>query len=226
MIRAVIFDFDGTILDTELPDYEAWQAIFRAHQCELTLEAWSKCLGTTYDVFNPYDHLEELAGGPVARDRIEQEHRRHFLERVASQTVAAGVAERIAEARQLGLRLAVASSSHREWVVGHLTRLGLIGHFEAIRCRDDVARPKPAPDLYLAALEALGVAPHEAIAFEDSPNGAHAAVAAGIYCVAVPNAVSCRLPLDHAHRRVESLAGVRLADLIAECVRERTGKPD
>jgi len=94
-------------------------------------------------------------------------------------------------------------------VVGHLERLGL-NQWDCIRCRDDVARAKPDPDLYLAVALELGVAPAEAVAIEDSPTGCLAARAAGLYCVAVPNRMTADLDFDAADVRLDSLADVSL----------------
>jgi beta-phosphoglucomutase-like phosphatase (HAD superfamily) len=123
------------------------------------------------------------------------------------------VIARLEEARALGIKLAIASSSSRSWVEGHLERLGLAPHFECVRCSDHVTVVKPDPTLYRLALEALGVAPEEAIAFEDSPNGILAAKRAGLFCVAVPNDATRDLALNAADLCVASLADVTLADL-------------
>jgi beta-phosphoglucomutase-like phosphatase (HAD superfamily) len=122
--------------------------------------------------------------------------------------------ERIEEAGRLGLRLGVASSSTQEWVRGHLARLGILDHFECIRCRDDVANPKPEPDLYVAALECLGVVATEAIAIEDSPNGVMSAKRAGMRCVAIPNTITAQLDLSQADLVLKSLADVTMAELL------------
>jgi beta-phosphoglucomutase-like phosphatase (HAD superfamily) len=133
------------------------------------------------------------------------------------------VEETLAAARSLGLRIGLASSSSREWVHGQLARLGLPGWFECIRTRDDVARAKPAPDLYLSVLRHLGVHPSRAVAFEDSPNGALAARRAGMYCVVVPNAVTAALEFGEHHLRLDSLLQAGLADLLARL--EAAGPP-
>jgi beta-phosphoglucomutase-like phosphatase (HAD superfamily) len=99
-------------------------------------------------------------------------------------------------------------------VRGHLARLGLYQRFDAIKTADDVKRTKPDPELYVAALTALGVQPTEAVVFEDSPNGVTAAKAAGIYCVAVPNRVTALMKLDHADLRLNSMADLPLASLV------------
>jgi beta-phosphoglucomutase-like phosphatase (HAD superfamily) len=135
-------------------------------------------------------------------------------------TVAAWCDDYVEEADRRKLKLAVASSSGRRWVVGHLERLGVAHRFDAIKTADDVERVKPAPDLYLAAVAALGLKPYEAIALEDAPNGLHAAKRAGLFCVAIPNALTGRLPLDHADLRLVSLAHTPLDALLA-AVEER-----
>ena len=124
-----------------------------------------------------------------------------------------GVAEFIERARALGLALGVASSSPRSWVEGHLTHLLLRPHFTVIRCAEDVEHVKPAPDLYFAVTSALGVAPDQTIAIEDSPNGITAAKAAGLYCVSVPNAMTRNLSMDAADLVLVSLARVSAASV-------------
>ena len=109
-----------------------------------------------------------------------------------------------------------ASSSSRNWVVGHLSQLGLLSYFDYIRCGDEVARKKPDPELYLAVLAALHIQAEQAIVLEDSPNGILAARRAGIFCVAVPNPLTSQLPLDHANLRLASLADMSLERLIEE----------
>jgi beta-phosphoglucomutase-like phosphatase (HAD superfamily) len=124
-----------------------------------------------------------------------------------------GVRDRLAEGRALGLKLAIASSSEQAWVDDHLRALTLAPLFDAVLVRNDRLPAKPKPDLYLAALAALGASASEAVAFEDSMNGIAAAKAAGIFCVAVPNAMTSGLDLSRADLRVDSLRDVTLAGL-------------
>jgi HAD superfamily hydrolase (TIGR01509 family) len=133
-----------------------------------------------------------------------------------SQPVLPGVLDYLQEARRLGLKLAIASSSRHAWVEGHGGRLGILDYFDKIICRDDVAegRTKPNPDLFLLALERLGVQANEAIVFEDSPNGVKAAQAAGIFVVAVPNAITSLLTIDNADLTLASLADLSLSELL------------
>jgi HAD superfamily hydrolase (TIGR01509 family) len=215
MIRAVVFDFDGLILDTEAPEFQTWQEIYQTHGCELLLEVWATGLGTSADAFDPYTHLEGQAGCPLDREAIQQRRRQRYLELLGANSALPGVREYIAEAKRLGLLLGVASSSSREWVVGHLTELGLSSYFDCIKCRDDVTRVKPDPALYQAVVETFALQPHQAIALEDSPNGITAAKRAGLFCVAVPNPLTRQLSLAHADLRINSLADFPLPQLLA-----------
>lgn len=214
MIRALIFDFDGLMVDTEVPAFQSWQEIYRAHGHELLLDDWALCLGTSHDAFDPLTDLATRLGRPVDRTELEtlRQSRKGVL--AAEQQALPGVVEYLNEARRLGLLVGLASSSPHAWVDGHLERLGLLGYFDTIQCAEDVPRVKPDPALYLAVLAALGVRADEAIVLEDSPNGVRAANRAGIYCVAVPNALSMLLVLDHADLRLASLADLPLAALL------------
>jgi HAD superfamily hydrolase (TIGR01509 family) len=215
MIRALVFDFDGLILDTEGPDYCAWQEIFQERGCNLPLELWCDCIGRSADWFDPIAYLEDRLGRSLDREAILLGHRRRHHHLLEAQQILPGIESYLTDAARLGLRIGIASSSSRQWVLGHLERLGLGGHWECIRCWDDVESAKPAPDLYLAVLEHLGVSASEAVAFEDSPNGIAAAKAAGIFCVAVPNGLTADLDLSGADMCLRSLARISLPELLS-----------
>lgn len=218
MIRGLIFDFDGLILETEMPDYVAWQEIYQEHGAELSLTAWANAIGRgTADAgIDPVKMLEDQVGRTLPdRDVLLRRQYDRSMELILQKPVMPGVEALIRDAKGQGLGLAVASSSPRSWVEGHMTRLGLMSQFDAIRTGDTVARTKPAPDLFLSALAALGLAPTEAIVFEDSPNGVAAANRAGIFVVAAPNELTQRLDLSHANLIVSSLQDISLAQLLA-----------
>lgn len=223
MIKGLIFDFDGLILETEGPDFQAWQELYQEHGHRLTLAAWAPCIGTSTKAADPLDRLEALVGHPLDRKAILSKRYQRYVELALSQPVLPGVRELIADARKRGLKLAVASSSQRYWVAGHLDRLGLAPYFDAVKAADDVARIKPAPDLYLAALAALSLAAKQAIALEDSPNGVTAAQKAGLFCVAVPNHITSQLSLPPADLLLDSLAAMPLEELLLEVQRRRRG---
>jgi HAD superfamily hydrolase (TIGR01509 family) len=227
MIKALIFDFDGLILETETPIFQSWQEIYQVYGCELMLEEWLANVGTAEEQFDPFTSLEQRSGQPIDRQQTLIRRQRRELELIEHQRVLPGVREYLESARRLGLRVGLASSSSCDWVVGHLERLGLIGYFDAIAASDDVALTKPDPALYRTAVEWLGVAPREAVAFEDSRNGLIAAKRAGLYCVVIPNVLTHRLDLDDADIRLGSLEEMPLAELLAslERVTGVTGNP-
>jgi HAD superfamily hydrolase (TIGR01509 family) len=212
-MRLLVFDFDGLILDTEAPVYDAWQAIYAEHGHSLAFEKWAECIGT-HDLFDPAAELAALCGRDLDVAALTARHRADCDALVAAQTILPGVREYLEDAQRLGVRLGIASSSSRAWVDGHLRRLGLRDYFEVLRCRDDVAMVKPDPALYRAVLQATGVPPREAVALEDSPNGVMAAKRAGIACVAVPNPLTARLDLGQADLRLGSLTDVPLTELL------------
>lgn len=215
-IKALIFDFDGTILDTETPEFLSWQAVYADFGCELPLAEWVNTIGRGHDqiTFDPYAYLQSCAGKIIDRDAVRVRRRSVFAELLAEEPLRPGVREYLAHARETGLRLAIASSSDRTWIDGHLQRFDLQGVFEIIRCADDVARTKPDPELFVSAAAALGVSPSEAVAFEDSPNGALAAKRAGVFCVVVPNPMTQHLTFAAPDLTVESLATVSLGQLM------------
>jgi HAD superfamily hydrolase (TIGR01509 family) len=206
MIQTLIFDFDGLILDTEISALQSWQEIYQEHNCPLPLEKWALRIGGAAEMFDPYEYLETQFGQPIQRDHIAERRLQRHLELIATQSALPGVEDYITTARRLGLKLGLASSSPRSWIVRHLSRLGLVTSFDYMKCGDEVTHTKPHPELYLSVLEALNTAPDQAIALEDSPNGVLAAQRAGIFCVAIPNVVTGQLPLDHADLRLSSLA--------------------
>src|SRR5215831_3487041 len=170
MIKALIFDFDGLILDTEGPEYQSWLELYAAHGCDLPFQKWSECTGTT-NAFDPHRHLEELVGRSLDRVQIQSDRRARFDQLMAGQGLLPGVETYIAESKALGLRLGLASSSRRSWVMGYLTQFRLTDNFHAIRTADDVEKTKPDPALYLSVLDSLEIQASQAIALEDSPNG-------------------------------------------------------
>jgi HAD superfamily hydrolase (TIGR01509 family) len=215
-IDGIVFDFDGLILDTEGPVFAAWQEAFETYGCPpLTIEEWAAEIGTAGGL--------DLVG--IIRSRAtrafdeEAMHARRRVRRdelLEQEVVRPGVPDWLDEADALGLPLAIASSSPRDWVEPHLERLGLAHRFAFISCFGDgdlVA--KPAPDLYLAACAAIGVRPGSGLAIEDSPHGIAAAKAAGMWCVAVPHGITEGLDLSHADVRLRSLADTTLRDVIS-----------
>ena len=215
MLKAIIFDFDGLILDTETPELLTWQAVYREYGQELTAQMWGQIVGgAAASNFEPASHLSALTGDHLDTDALRARVRKESLERIHRQSPLPGVRELIDDARSQGLKLAVASSSPHDWVDGHLTRLDLFPFFDVIKAREDVLQTKPEPDLFLAALDALDVERDQAVVFEDSPNGVKAAKRAGLFVVAVPNPTTRELHFDGEDLRLTSIKDLPLTDLI------------
>ncbi len=217
-IRALFFDFDGLIFDTETTEMTVWKRIYAEHGFEYPEDRWAQNAGLwgNNHRFDSAAHLQGLLRRPLDLDALNRRHHDESASAFLTQPAREGVVEYLDAAQRLGLRLAVASSSPLYWVTGHLARLGLLSRFERIVSGDDVTpdRVKPKPDIYLKALEALAISPAQAIAFEDSPHGLIAAHAAGIFAVAVPNPTTARLELPDADLRLDSLTGVPLEQLL------------
>jgi HAD superfamily hydrolase (TIGR01509 family) len=213
-IRALFFDFDGVLWDSEVASLRSWQETFRAHGAEMSLELYGRMLGTIGGA-DPLDELEHMIGRSVDREEVQQRRWRRKLELVGRLEPRPGVRAYLDEARRRGLGLAVVSTDDMEWITTGLSILGLLQVWDFIECAGgDPARAKPSPALYLAALHRLHLTPHEAIAIEDSPNGIRAAKDAGLYCLAFANDVSRRFDLTAADARVDSLEELPLDELI------------
>lgn len=213
-IRAIVFDFDGTIMDTESVAYDAFRGIFKEYGLELSLERWAAGIGT-WGAFDPYLELEQGLGKPVNRREIEDRYRISYSERVKNITLRPGVMKTLDEARRRGLKLGLATSSYRSMVEPHLKEHGLHGYFEAIHTADEVEKVKPDPALYKLAVASLGVRPYEAVAIEDSINGLRAAKAAGLYGLAVPNPLTAFMDFAEADLVLPSLAEQPLGDWLS-----------
>jgi HAD superfamily hydrolase (TIGR01509 family) len=223
MIRALIFDFDGLIMDTETTEVQAWQEVYAEYEQEFPVETWVRdVVGSSITNMQPARHLRALTGQELDEAALDQRTLRVRLAKQAVAPAMPGVEARLEEARQMGLRLALASSSKHAWVDGYLRQLGLFGYFEVIKCREDVERIKPEPDLFLKALEGLGLEAGEALAFEDSPNGIRAAKRAGLRVVAVPNPTTVHGDISEADLRLGSLEEMPLAEVLGHFGEQRS----
>jgi HAD superfamily hydrolase (TIGR01509 family) len=202
-VRALLFDFDGLLIDTEGPSYRSWAELYEQHGHELTLDDWSAAIGT----IGGFDPAADLVARGVA---LEEEHlegrRQRDLDLCDVEELRPGVTELLDAADARGIRCAIVSSGADWWIERHLSRHDVLDRFAfVLAANGDAGIAKPRPTLYLRALERLGVDAAEAIAFEDSPNGVAAAKAAGIFTVAVPNEVTGTLDLSAADRIVDTL---------------------
>lgn len=216
MLRALLLDFDGLILDTETPLIDAYARVHADHGVPFDRTRFLHGVGHAEYAFDPWHGFSPHAD----RAGLEEECRAAKAGLILAQPVLPGVEALLLAAAAAGWAMAVVSNSPREWVDPHLERLRLRGHFRHTVCRGDAPAPKPEPDLYRLALNLLGVRSHEAVACEDSHTGSLAARRARIWTVAVPNASTAHHDFSHANWLVRSLAEVNPAALQA-----RFGQP-
>ena len=210
--RALILDFDGLIVDTEMSEYLAWKEIYEGEGAHLGMDDWLGAVGYV-NGFDPRANLTRLTGREYNWQAVDARRRRRVQELNARTETLPGVRELIEQGTRRGYRLGVASNSTADWVRPGLARLGLDKFFSVVRTVDTVARPKPAPDVYQAVLHDLGVDSARGYAFEDSEPGVRAAKAAGLYVVAVPNALTRHQNLSMADEILPNLAGFSLPEI-------------
>ena len=218
-LRALLFDFDGLILDTESAILRAWELEYERHGVTFHAERFVRAnVGTVRGqdgYLDEYEELERLVGEPVDREEIQRRRTEVHADLLAGMEPNPGVVEWLDDAAAADLRVAVASSSERDWVETNLERVGLLHRFDAVATRTDVrGRAKPDPAVYEKVLEQLRLGPTAAVALEDSPIGVVAARRAGVFTVAVPSHVTRILDFSAADLVVESLAGLTLDDLL------------
>jgi putative hydrolase of the HAD superfamily len=211
-IKAAIFDFDGTIIDTETMWYDIFtEVLLRDYDFQLSLEEFVKCVGISDTIL--YDYIEKELGDRVdikaLRNVIQERH--HQIK--DSLEVREGILDMLESFKQKGFKIGLASSSTLEWVQPFLERFEIAHYFETIKTKDDVKKVKPDPELYFKALEDLGVQPEEAVAIEDSVNGSNAAIAAGMTCIVIPNLVTAHLTFHEKCKVYEKVSELALEDL-------------
>jgi HAD superfamily hydrolase (TIGR01509 family) len=212
MSRALIFDFDGTVLDTEMPVYRGWADLYAEHGVELDLATWQQTIGTADDP----DHFAVLEAHVGPLDPSWREWRRTRRDELLhAEVIRPGVLEWLDEADALDIPVGIASSSPIDWVERHLDRLGLLERFSCFACHNDVIPAKPDPTSYRLACEALHARPERSIAVEDSPHGIAASTAAGLFTIAVPHGLTSSLDLSRADRVLASLADASLGEVLA-----------
>lgn len=216
-LRAVLFDFDGLIVDTESTGYLTWKEIFAQHGHELPVERYAQVVGTDFSTsYDPRRDLESLTGLRFDWDAVELQRRERENTLRQTLTPLPGVLERLEEAASLGLPCAIASSSPRWWIDSWMQQLALGDRFVHFSTVDDTGKVKPDPSLFQHAAASLGMAADEVVIFEDSLNGLKAALAAEMRCVVAPGPMTRHLDFAGAWRQVESLAHVSLRELASE----------
>ncbi len=208
---AVLFDFDGVLVDTEWAIYQAWLRTFQAHGQDLPLEIYTHCIGSDFATWSPKIHLEELTGQAFDWHDLDARRQEEILAELTHEGTMPGVIPWLEQLTRGGIRRAVVSSSSHHWVDGWLEKLSFAHHFETVVCRGDAERIKPAPDLYLEAARRLALAPADCLVIEDSLNGVKSAKAAGMTVWVVPNRVTTGLDFAAADRVFPSMVELAAA---------------
>jgi HAD superfamily hydrolase (TIGR01509 family) len=215
VIRTLIFDFDGLLIDTETPALTSWQKVYTDHGQELTLELWQHALGRAAGTgFVPLEYLATIIGDTFDVEAVRAKRNEHKMQLCEQESLRPGVLETLAIAKELGLTCTVASSSPRKWVESWLVKHDAIKHFAFTRTGDDVEHVKPAPDLFLSVASKLGIQPSECLVFEDSPNGALAALSAGMPCVVVTNSVTEELEFPQHALKLKQMDEMELETIL------------
>ncbi len=212
--RALVLDFDGTILDSEWPIFQATNDLYAEFGMDpVPLDEWRETIGVA-DHEMHHDYLGRVIAQHPSETRADLSARRLAIRDrlMAAETIRAGIDSWIDAAVTAGLPIGVASSSTPDWVEGNLERLGLARHVDVVAATPTGQPGKPDPAVYLRACAGLEVDPAAALAIEDSPTGLTAAIAAGMRCVVVPNRITAAMRFDGAHHLAPSLDDVNPAD--------------
>jgi HAD superfamily hydrolase (TIGR01509 family) len=215
VLEAVVFDFDGVVLDSETPEFESHRRTFERWGARLTVDEWCDHIGTYRENHEEHWFLQlcERSGRAVDHDAYDSEKRKLFLDLVPPEPMR-GIRELLEALREADVPTAIASSSVARWVVPTVERMGLRPLIRAIVTGDEVVKRKPAPDVYLEALRRLGAAASRSVAIEDSASGVASAGAAGLTVVAIPHWLTERHDLDAAHLRVAHAGELSVARLV------------
>ena len=216
MLKGLIFDFDGLIVDTETVIYETWKQVYEDNGQSLKLSEYKQCVGSDFTQFDPSKELEKRCGKKFDWNRINQQRERIIREKLETQKARPGIIDFLEEANKIGLKMAIASSSSKGWVLGWVEKLKIKNYFEQFFNRDDVERIKPAPDLFLSSCEALNIKTSEALVLEDSENGLKAATSAGIRCAIVTNKITESGDFSDAIIRTDNFFDEKLKKLLID----------
>lgn len=219
-IRALIFDFDGLLVDTESCMYKAWEALLKPYGVDVSPLQVAGLVGNSAPATALYQLYRQSSGNDCTDNEIRDQVLEIAYQLIAHISERDGVRDYLDAAKKSQLKMALATSSEYEHYMPILKRLGLDHYFDCFTGAEEIAleRRKPQPDIYLESLKKLGVSAHQAIAFEDSPPGVTAARSAGISTVAVTNLLTQHLDVSHANLVLSSMSQVSLAQLIIQLI--------
>ena len=214
MIKGFVFDFDGLILDTEMPQFVCWKEVYARYGLPYTLQDWWKAIGTNHEIFDPARELRDQIGEEIDIEGINHWVVEQAVKMLADQPLCPGVKEFLEKSHVAKIPMTIASSSTFEWVAGYLTKFNLTNYFQEVFTSRDVKFVKPNPDLYLLATKYLHLTPDQVMAFEDSLNGLKAANAAGIFCTVIPSKLTRGMDFRLADRIIPSFVDLDLDEIL------------
>lgn len=205
MITTVIFDMDGVLFNSEPIHYKVWKQLFAEEGLEIDFEHYKGCIGST--VKRLFELMLEGYGRDFFNDtslpnRFHEAKGKYLKENGIP--IIPGVKELLTALKEKGYRLAIASSSPQAYIELCTKKTGIFEYFDVLFSAERVARPKPAPDVFLAAARQMNVSPEECLVVEDSENGSRAAKAAGMYCMGFYNPDSGNQDLSAADQIFDS----------------------
>lgn len=206
LYKAVVFDMDGVIFDSERAVMQCWKEVASRHNIPNIEKAILACTGTT--MVRTREIMLNLYGADFPYDEYARESSAIFHSRYdgGRLPMKPGVKELLTFLKEHDKKIALASSTRQQVVTDELRDAGIIEYFDRIICGDMVSRSKPAPDIFLKACEELNISPSDSYAIEDSYNGIRAAHAGGLHPIMVPDL----LPADE---EMQSLAEIVLPSL-------------
>lgn len=210
---SIVFDFDGTMVDTETAEFEAVRLVFAEFGLVLAPDRWVAAAGHAWGQIDWAHELHLATEGAIDRDEARRRKHEFSAELDAVTVLRSGLLTLLDEAWARSIPMGVASNSPWSWIESNLERLGIAQYFEAIVTIDRVERGKPHPDPYLAAVALLDAPPVRSVAFEDSEAGTRAAAAAGLFVVAAPGPMTSAHDLTAAHLQIDGFDRFTLADL-------------
>jgi HAD superfamily hydrolase (TIGR01509 family) len=214
MLKAVIFDFDGTIIDTETFEYNVWKEIYAEYGQILKIDFWSQFVGTAWGAFCPAKHLHDLCGNIINIKMLKEEGKKKFIERISVAPLRPGIIELLEILPSMSIKSAIATSAPLHWIKYHLECRNLFSKFDYISTADDVVNVKPSPEIYNNLLAKMRLSPDEVITIEDSTNGIKSAKATGIFCISIPNDITKNLDHSEADLFFNTANEINLKDLI------------
>ena len=219
MIKAIILDFDGTMIDSESLWHKAYDVWLKEnHDHEFPLDLFIRNAGS--DGREVFAELERRIGHPVAWKEMQDWSYSQVHRWADELELLPGVMDVILQAKEKGLKISTGTSSRAFRVIAQLERLDVMKYFDALSTVDLVAHAKPHPDIFLKAAELLGVEPQECLVIEDSANGVAAATAAGMPCLIVPNDITRTMDFSGAYQVLDSLEQIDLEQICRDLQRE------